>query len=363
MVRGATPGRCPMPSLNSDYPRYLAAKRSVDDRAINERVLRRLASELRERSRDRDRSRLHVLNLGAGIGGAAARLIERDVFPAGVGVTCTLVDVREANAAAARERLPEWARAAGYDVTDLADGSGGSAGDPGDPEFRVEAESRTIDVEVRVADAFQVVEEGEWDLLVGQAFLDLFDLDEALPDLLSALEPGGLCYFPITFDGGTVFEPATDVLAPTDLERAFHNHIDRSGGDSRAGRHLLTGLSREDASVLAAGSSDWVVHAHGEHEAEGSGNDGDARDIDGGTADGTDASDDGYPADEELFLRFIVDTVADALADDAESELTTKTLAEWRERRHEQLDIGELVYIAHQLDVLGCVGETSPELD
>lgn len=337
-----------MPSLESDYPRYLRSKRSVDDRAVNERVLRRLATELD------GRDELRVLTLGAGIGGAIERLVERDVFPVDAEVSCTAVDVRESNVRAARERLPEWARSRGYTVTDLdaagcADRGGDGIGSRGgeavetpsgsaSSRLRIETGSRTIDVDLVVADAFSIVDDGEWDLLVGQAFLDLFDLADALPRLLSALPPGGLCYFPITFDGGTVFEPAVDPIDPNELERAFHAHIDRSGGDSRAGRHLLTRLPAEGVEVLAAGGSDWVVHAR----------------------------DGAYPAEEGTFLRFIVDTVADALADDgddgddrdgrsSESVPLAEALDAWRERRCEQIESGDLVYVAHQLDVLGRV--------
>jgi SAM-dependent methyltransferase len=342
MVTGtAAARRKDMPSLEDDYPRYLASKRSVDDRAVNERVLRRLATELN------GRTRLDVLVLGAGIGRGLERLLEREVLPADAEIACTLVDLRESNVKAARERLPEWARSQGHTITELGGNHDGPADlDPGNaeaesgqeergPHLRIEADSRTIDVEVLLADAFSLVDRGEWDLLVGGAFLDLFDLDEALPRLLGALRPGGYCYFPITFDGGTIFEPAIEGLAPDRLEDAFHARID-SDGDSRAGRHLLTELPREGVEVLAAGSSDWVVRARN----------------------GT------YPAEEATFLRYIVDTVADALAADGEDEkeegndrngLGSEALARWRERRHEQIERGDLIYIAHQLDVLGQV--------
>jgi hypothetical protein len=326
-----------VPSLEDDYPRYLASKRSVDDRAVNEGVLRRLASELK------GRTRLDVLLVGAGIGGGFERLLEREVLPAEADIACTLVDTRESNVAAARERLPEWARSRGHSVTERAEpsrddgrpgeftGEGRREGNEGtkSPHLRIETGGRTVDVDVLLADAFSVAEDGEWDLLVGGAFLDLFDVEKALPRLLGALGPGGYCYFPITFDGGTVFEPPIEALAPASLEAAFHDHID-DGGDSRAGRHVLARLPREGVSVLAAGSSDWVVHAR----------------------------DGAYPAEEATFLRYIVDTIADALAGSEESELEREALAQWREHRHEGIERGELLYIAHQLDVLGQIPES-----
>jgi SAM-dependent methyltransferase len=326
-ISGATARRVIVPSLDSDYPRYLASKRSVDDRSINGRVLGRLADELD------GRDRVDVLVLGAGIGGTIERFVERAVFPTDATIECTVVDIREANVRTARDRLPEWARSRGYglekDESDRSAPDTGSRNPDGidpDARLRIDADGRTVDVSLVVDDAFSVVTDGEWDLLVGQAFLDLFDLEAVLPSLLSALAPGGYCYFPITFDGGTAFEPPVDAIGTDRLTRAFHEHIDRDG-DVHAGRHLLTRLPAYGASVLAAGSSDWVVRA----------------------SNGT------YPAEEDLFLRFIVDMVAEALTESETNPLPTVALSEWRRARHDQIDRGELVYIAHQLDVLGRV--------
>ena len=41
-------------------------------------------------------------------------------------------------------------------------------------------------------------------------------------------------------------------------ERVRHG---RPAGDSRSGRHLFAHLRRAGARLLAAGASDWVVHA------------------------------------------------------------------------------------------------------
>jgi len=37
-----------------------------------------------------------------------------------------------------------------------------------------------------------------WDLVIGQAFLDLIDMPTTLPGLCSLVRPGGLLYFPTT---------------------------------------------------------------------------------------------------------------------------------------------------------------------
>nr|MBP8294239.1 hypothetical protein [Caldilineaceae bacterium] len=58
-----------------------------------------------------------------------------------------------------------------------------------------------------------------------------------------------------------------------------------------------------------------------------------------------------YPADEAYFLHFIVHTMHGALH--GCDELDPVRLAAWIEARNCQIEGGELVYIAHQLDVFG----------
>jgi hypothetical protein len=93
-------------------------------------------------------------------------------------------------------------------------------------------------------------------------------------------------------------------------------------GDSRCGRHLLTLLPRCGYKIIEAGSSDWIVHPRGG----------------------------GYPADERFFLSCILDFFEESLA--ARSDLEAGELRRWLHARREQLDAGELVFLAHQLDVL-----------
>jgi hypothetical protein len=106
---------------------------------------------------------------------------------------------------------------------------------------------------------------------------------------------------------------------------AYHATMDgrvRSGrpaGERRAGRHLFGHLRAAGAPPLSAGSSDWVVHA---------------------------GPDGGYPADEAYFLGCILRTIEDALPRRPE-------VVDWLALRRRQLASGELVYVAHQLDVAG----------
>jgi SAM-dependent methyltransferase len=307
-----------------NFQRYLSAKRTVDDRALNRRVEARLADELR------DRDRLRVLEVGAGIGATLTRFLSREWFPERVAYTA--LDLKAENLSSARERLPAWAAPRGFAV--------GRAND----RLVCSRDDQRVEVEFRAADAFEYLAgtDREWDLVVAHAFVDLVDPADALAAFRDALAPDGLAYCPITFDGETIFEPAvggrTDAAADREFEDrlldAFHRHIDASG-DSKAGRHLLA-LAPEDGEVLAAGGSDWVVRPRGDG---GGGNNGGVGDDSGS-----------YPADEAYFLDCIVEMVSGAVAD--ESGIDSDRLAEWTARRRDQIADAELVYCAHQLDLL-----------
>lgn len=277
------------------FQRYLHAKRTVDDRALDRRVLDRLSGELSDP--------LSVLEVGAGVGTMLTRLLERSVLPDRVRYTA--VDDRPENVTAAREYLREW----GFD-----------------DDLRYDDGDRTVSVDPVAGDAFEVdIGEG-YDLLIAGAFLDLVDLEWALPQLFDRLRPDGLFYFPITFDGGTIFVPEADLddriveLYHRDMDGRAHE--ERSAGHSRTGRRLFTQVPEAGGEILAAAGSDWVVHPP-------------------------------YPTDEAFFLRYILETIEGALSN--HSELDDEAFASWLERRRTQVDRGELTYIAHQLDVLGRV--------
>jgi hypothetical protein len=143
------------------------------------------------------------------------------------------------------------------------------------------------------------------------------------------LRPAGLFAFTLAFDGMTVFEPTIDPLLDAQIEALYHADMDarrvdgQPSGDSRSGRHLLHLCLSAGAYVLAAGSSDWVVFPVG----------GD------------------YPNDEAYFLHTIVNFIERALC--RRPELDAEMFARWVEERHAQVDAAQLVYVAHQLDMLG----------
>lgn len=268
------------------FQAYLHAKRTVDDRALNRRILDHLRAELPDEP-------LRVVEIGAGVGTGITRLLDWGVLPNEVSYTA--IDNRSENVIAAREHLRE----------------------SGFTEQGNSLHREGVRVSLVTGDAFDALDVG-YDLLVAQAFLDLVDLDQALPRLFDAVSPNGLAYFPITFDGGTIFDP----VHPLDerILDLYHRDMDRVG-NSRTGRRLFSAIPTAGGEILAAGGSDWVVYPP-------------------------------YPAAEPVFLDHILDTIEGALAD--HPDLDTG-FGEWLAVRREQVEHGELTYITHQLDVLARV--------
>ncbi|MDS0222333.1 class I SAM-dependent methyltransferase [Haloarcula sp. S1AR25-5A] len=302
--------------MTESFQRYLRAKRTVDDRALDRRLVETLRNQLASRAADTD-GPLRVLEIGAGIGTMLTRFIDWDVLPAG-DVRYTAVDIESANTATIPAYLREWAADSEATVTD-------------DP-LTVDAGDRRIEVETVVADAVEYADDADgYDLLVGAALLDIIGRDR-LPTLLSGLAPGGHYYFPITFDGATRFRPTHP--ADRAVEAHYHDHMDRKpGGDSRAGDDVLDRLQRLDGATLSgAAGSDWIV-----------------RPVDGA-----------YPADEAYFLQHILDTVEAAVREVAGNDFDA--LDDWLARRREQVAAAELLYCTHQLDFLGRV-TTLAEVD
>jgi len=287
--------------------RYLLAKRPIDDRAINREVVARMERELHSRPSS---APLRVLELGAGVGTMVSRLVDWDVVKR---VDYTLVDRDSESLAAAREQLASWGK-----VSANSD------------RLHIERGGAVLDVSFVARDllAFLAAPEARrgYDLIVANAVLDLFDLGPTLPVIWKALEPGALFWFTINFDGETILLP--ELPLDEAVMRAYHGTMaaDAAGtraGHSQTGRRLLQAIPASGARLLAAGSSDWVVFP------------GDAR----------------YPGDEAYFLHHIVQTISTAL--EGRPELLQAGFEAWTRTRHEQIERGELCYIAHQLDVLG----------
>ncbi len=301
------------------FQRYLAAKQTVDDRALNPNVF----EALRQALLCHPAERMQVLEAGAGTGAMLKRLMAAGMLPA---ANYTAIDSDPLNLSAAHESLSAWATEHEASFHQASDG-------------RIQIQGYGLDVALMLEaiDLFDFLvrpgELGRWDLVVAHAFLDLLDLPTALLQLLRLLKPGGLFYFTINFDGVTILEPQIDPYLDPLIERLYHRTMDERqvngspSGDSQSGRHLFTHLRNAGADLLAAGASDWVIYP-----------------VSGG-----------YPVDEAYFLHHIIHTIGAALTGHPQLDPTAFTA--WLDKRHAQVERGELIYIAHQLDFAGWVGE------
>jgi SAM-dependent methyltransferase len=295
--------------MTSGYARYLAAKTSVDDRALNRHVLAEL-------HRLMPAGAPRVLEVGAGLGTMVARLMDWGMVGTGEYI---LLDADRPLLDDSRRWLRDWAAARGLRSDLLPDGL--QVGD-----LRVRLEHAELGRYLETAHGAQ---RAPADVLIANAVLDLVDVPAILPGLLRLLVPGGVYWFTINYDGESIFAPGH----PHDDQvlQAYHRDMDervrygRPAGDSRTGRRLFHDLRAAGAPALAAGSSDWVVSA---------------------------GPDGNYPDDEAYFLRSILSTIQDALRSRPD-RVEPADLADWLAMRGRQLAAGELVYIAHQLDFVG----------
>jgi SAM-dependent methyltransferase len=277
--------------MNHAATRYLEAKRSIDDRALSPRVRDELLARLPDEP--------SVREAGCGTGTTVPRL---HAWGVDAGSYCG-VDRNEGVVAFAQHVRPAALRHAGHRVVET------------DRGFRVD----DLSVAFETGDALTAFDEGVADLFVAQAFADLVPLADVVRTVESVLRPGGVAYLPITFDGGTIFQP--DHPEDDAIERAYHRAIDRlPGRDVNAGRHLADLLRERSGDLLAMASSDWVVRPRA-----------------------------GYPADERYFVARILDFIEELLSNADEH---VNGLGEWLATRRQQLSDDELTYVAHQYDLL-----------
>src|SRR4249920_1702784 len=104
-------GECPMPiPLTYSFARYLSAKKSVDDRALNRSVWQSLGVAL---PRATPEEPLQILEVGAGLGSMVERLVASGML---THATYTVIDLEPTLIAEARRRLPQWAATQGLQV-------------------------------------------------------------------------------------------------------------------------------------------------------------------------------------------------------------------------------------------------------
>ena len=289
--------------MHYSFPRYLLSKQTVDDRALNKDVVDALRIHLPP-------DPVTMIEVGAGIGTMLRRLIDWDLLCTGEYV---LVDAMEENVSYAREWIPHWATEAGLKVEAL-----------GPDQLRVSGGGHDVNIRLECADVFEYISRNEKpaDVLIAHAFLDLLPMPESLDKVL--LLTRNLAWLTMNFDGVSTILPETNRAFDERVECLYHASMDRrlNGGNSRTGRKLFENLRNMQTTILAAGASDWVVHAQ----------------------------DGKYPADEKYFLQFVLSFFENSLKEC--DELNAAAFEDWLSSRSAQIERGELIYIAHQLDFL-----------
>ena len=308
-----------MTAIDYDFVKYLAAKKGIDDRALNRTVLDELTARI---PKNNPRSPLQILELGAGIGTMVERLVSWNLITS---ADYTAVDSDVDYIREAHTRLDLWGQQNQYAIKWKTPTTA-----------TVDTASGKLSVFFEKSDAYNFLEQSidktQWDLGLAHAFMDLVDAAEVVSLLCRLIRPGGLLYLSLNYDGETILLPAIDRELDERILQLYNQSMDerivkgKKSGNSKTGRGLLLQLLNAGARILAAGSSDWVVFAPPE----------------------------GYPADEAYFLKIMLHTVDQALSD--HPEIHRDELTHWIRSRMKQIEKGELVYIAHQLDILGYVG-------
>ena len=287
------------------FPRYLLAKQTVDDRALNRHVYETLLSHVPSETID-------IIEVGAGIGTMAARLLR---WGSVTRANYLVVDSMQENIDFAQTWLPQWAGENRLRWEQKEEN-----------RLRLFDDTRDLNLTFVCADVFDFIQASppKADLLIAHAFLDLLPMPESLSKLFSLVKSDGLAWLTLNFDGVTSLEPIINAALDAKIEQLYHQTMDErpTGGDSQSGRHLFNYLKDAGAEILAAGSSDWVVYPENGK----------------------------YPADEAYFLHFILHFFEQSLT--GHPELEPKAFADWLKERRAQIDRGELVYIAHQMDFL-----------
>jgi SAM-dependent methyltransferase len=314
-----------MPPENYSFIRYLEAKKSVDDRALNQRVWRCLGRDLMQGT---PHAPLRVLEVGAGVGTMFERMLEWGLLEF---ATYTALDLQPENISQASQRLADWGGRHAFQV---------SWSPGGEMIFERQASRTVLQLEAIDLFDFSAREKGKqiWDLVVAHAFLDLMNIPGVLASLFELCAPTGRYYFSLIFDGLTLLDPVIEQTLDEQIQELYHRSMDerrvRDGesGGSHSGRRMFSYLRDAGASILAAGSSDWVVFP----------------------------TSGGYILDEAYFLHYIIHTIQQALS--GSLELNKDRFEAWIAERHAQIERGELVYIAHQLDFIGKVDPGTKDL-
>lgn len=292
-------------------PQYLTAKKSIDDRALNQFVWNELHQTL---PKTIGAEPANIVEIGAGIGTMLARIVDWGLLTGPA--TYLATDCDAGLLQLAQRYLATWADERGYTM-----------------QWPEKQHGRLVAKHSEVALVFETVRaeemasrnetRGTFHLIIAHAVLDLLDLPAVLPGLLAQLTNNGLAYFTCNFDGSTLFLPEYPGGEEQEILRRYHASMEaRLIGASSTGRRLLSMLQCSGLELLAAGSSDWLIHPRN----------------------GT------YSGDEVVFLKALIAGVEEELA--GRSGPPPAGLAAWARTRNQQIEASALSLFVRNLDFL-----------
>ena len=297
------------------FIRYLAAKKSVDDRALNRYVWQRLRAALLPAAR---RNPLQVIELGAGIGTMYERALEWDLAPR---FHYTMVELNPDYLAVFQDRGDP-----------MPAGALGALQEQRAKKLGSISHEKAHTVETVCGDLYDVIADPhhreQYDLSIAHAVMDLINLEDVLSGVVAIAKPGGLFYLSLIYDGYTQFLPSEDCEFERKLFDRYHDSMDRResrgkpSGGSRAARAMFAHLKALGLPILAVGSSDWIVYPRAGR----------------------------YEGEEGFFLDWTIDTIENQLLQD--TAIDPHRLGEWARRRHAQVQVGELIFMARNMDFL-----------
>jgi len=173
-------------------------------------------------------------------------------------------------------------------------------------------------------------QEDRYEVITCCSFFDLVNVYSILPLAYERLSPDGCVYFVSNFGGETYFEPVISRELDDRVVRLYHDSMRRRnlalgipGGEYCSGRKLAPIWQGCGGQVVSLGSSDWVVYpGHGE-----------------------------YRRGQRYLLQSILSFLADSLR--GHPEYDPEEIDFWIQERRAQLENGELIFVAHNLDFLG----------
>lgn len=344
-----------------DYVRYLHAKATVDDRALNLTVLQSFEAHVVRHAARHRHHRLRIVEVGGGVGAMFMRLLRRGkIFAGHEAVEYTIVDVKQEVLLAAQENIlanapqvlqiepvPTNSRDLsqskysmprhGKDIAALHH----TATRIKDPvELCKIVLTDRISVRLVLGDAliYLKTRKSKYDVLIGAAVMDLWEPEATLKTFFHALNTStgiNAFYLPITFDGTTDLFPTSSEGADIDrkVENAFHRAMGSRkimGHETLAchtGRRLVPCITGLKATVKSVGGSSWIVSP------------------DKGV----------YSNDEAYFIACIVDFIQSTCDKSGGNgfPVSSASVSRYLASRRKQISDGTLVYVAHNIDVFG----------